>query len=486
MKTSKILKGPDREKWMRVWDKARAAVCMIIFACASNELLPYLERLRSSIEAKQKLSEPMLEASCALCHLADSCHGDAVLVGKLKDLNEFLKEMVGRLCDDEPLVEKDANALISSWASKSTSICACLGDCATKAHAQGLGPESKLKGCVDELVAEKEKVSQALEASLKGHLRDRSLDNIQECMLILRNAVLSAGEVQPTSKDNFNQKVEAALLVSSVLGAEGAVIREGIDAACLLLNCLMAYAAAMCDHDSVEQRMAAVAAFVKAYKAFPVATYASALKEMNKSFSHSCLSDKDYDDMSNIVGAMSAKMDVEFQAIVAHHQGKLEAAFIAEADVEIPDHIAKIEQYSDIDSSSVTTAFNMDATKKLSNDAGELEQAIRAVEQAATDMGINAAEIVELHKYTASYRNAIRWLLTGNVLYILVSKAVTRSMLAGSGVHAKASKEMKSCIKTAADHDVELPQGIHACVTLICGESSATAETQPQPSHAVP
>ncbi|CAE7753076.1 unnamed protein product [Symbiodinium necroappetens] len=484
MKSLKVLKGGDREKWMCVWAKAKAAVFMIVFACASNELLPYLGQLRSSIESKQMLSDPMLEPTCALCHLADNCHGEDVIVGKVKDLSEFVKEMIRLLCDDGPLAEKDANTLISSWASKSTALFACLNECASKAHAQGLDPENKMKECVDKLVAEKEKVSHSLEASLKSHLRDRSLTNIQECMLILRNAVLSAGEVQTTSKDNFDQKVEAALLVSSVLGAEGTVIREGIDAACLLLNCMVAHAAVVHDYDSADQRMAAVVTFLKAYKALPTDNYAVALKEMNKSFSVSCFSEKDYEDMSNFVDAMSAKKDAEFQAIVAYHQGKLEAAYIAEADVEIPDHIAKIEKYSDIKASSVTAAFSMDVTKKLSNNAAELEQAIAAVEEAANAMGIDATEMVELHKYTGSYRSAIRWLLTGNVLYLLVSKAVTRAMVAGSGVHPKASKEMMSCIKTAAEHHIELPQGIHACVTLICGGSTAT--TQAQPSHAVP
>ena len=476
MKTLKVLKGADREKWCRVIGKARGAVCMVIFACVSNELLPYFERLRSSIKAHEMLNEPMLGESCSLCHLADSGHGEEILLGKLKDLNEFLKDMNRRLCDPEPLAEKDASTLTTTWVSKSTATFACLAECATKAHKEGLDPECKLKECAYNLAAEKEKLGQTLEESLKGHLRDRSLSHIQECFLILRNAVLSAGEVRPESKDNFYNKMEAAQLVSTVLGAEGNAIRQGMDVSCVLLECMMAYDAVVRECSSTDERMAAVVVFLKGCKDLSVVDYISALKEMNKSFPVSCLSDKDYEDMTNIVSVMFAKKDTEFQAIVAYHKEKLDAAYIPEADVEIPDPFMKIEQCADVKPASVSCSFSMEKTQHLSTKASELEKAISAVETAAKDMGIDTIELIELPKYKGSYRSTIRWLLTGNVLYLLVSKAVTRAMLAGSGVSEKAKAQLMSCIKTAVEHDVELPQGIHACVTLICGESRAATQ----------
>ncbi|CAE7806511.1 unnamed protein product, partial [Symbiodinium necroappetens] len=484
LKHQKVLKGADREKWCRILEKARGGVGMVIFACVANEILPYLERLRSSIQTTEMLSEPMLEASCALCHLADSCHGEDVLVGKLKDLNEFLKELNRRLCDEQPLVEKDAKTLTTAWASKSASTFACLTECANKLHTQGLDPECKLKECANTLAAEKDKVSRVLEDSLKGHLRDRSLTNVQECMLILRNAVLSAGEVRAESKENFDKKKEAVLLVSTVLGDEGNAIRQGMDMSCMLLGCMMSYDAVTHESDSADQRMTTVMEFLKNCKELSTVNYVSDLKEMNKSFPVSPLSDTDYEAMNDIVKSMLARKDTEFEAIVAYHKEKLDAAYITDADTEIPDLFMSVECYSDIKAEAVTSGFGMDKTKELSAKAAELEQAISAVEKAATDMGMGVVELIDLSRYKCSYRSAIRWLLTGNVLYILMSKVVSRAMKAGSGAGPKAITQMKDCLKTAADHDVELPQGIHACVTVICGDSSAA--TQAQPSHAVP
>ena len=77
-----------------------------------------------------------------------------------------------------------------------------------------------------------EDIKSAIETSLQDQLREGSLKNVQECVNILMIAVRSPGKaLSNESFSIFNEKVEAAQLVATILGAEGKVFNKSIEAA---------------------------------------------------------------------------------------------------------------------------------------------------------------------------------------------------------------------------------------------------------------
>ena len=277
-----------------------------------------------------------------------------------------------------------------------------------------------------------------MEKTLQVQLKDTSALNVKECIGILMTAVRADGKgVAQDVRDVFFEKVEASLLVSTILKDDGAHVRAGIDAAAAPFSCMEANVEAQRNMDEngtdgeSQKKLERTLEFLKSHAKLMQGEVdcCTALTGLNAMVSVPVLTPEDMDQVTAIMQILATIRESAFQMIVETCQKMLDGSFIADDAVTIDDEILKIEAHSDIVEEVVRSKFDVKFTRELSSKATGLEQALAHVNTTASAMGMNAEDIVnDIAKYQTSYGNTIRWMATGNVLYSLLSKAVRRAV----------------------------------------------------------
>ena len=484
-KATRGLKGADRDKLVRVQKLAKSCVFCIFYNHITNELVPYVSELATAINERTVFDTALLTESRCVLHLADGCgHGEEALLDKLKDFSEFMCALSKKLCGTDTVSEKDASALTATWESKSKAVIAAIAAFIERSESVGDDPQKQMKEVLDDLKANACEVGQAMEASLQNQLRDGLLANVLECMRVLMLTLASAETVvEEEIADTFYQNVERAQLVSTILGAEGKTDSAGIAAASSLFACVEAYALAKLPSDDGNTKSQNSLAFVKSYVTMMQDTcdILQALRDLNAIVK--VFSDDDASVLTSVMEKLAESHRDALNTFIGQCQTQLDSNFIDENSVEIPEEFFQIDSHSAIDEGLVRTKFDMKFTTTISNSAVKLEEAIEHAKQIAVSCGMPVGDMINLAKYEGSYAAAIRWLATGNVLYSLTSKAVSRALLTGTKPAAKALSALNDAMKAAAEHKVEIPPGLQAVVTKIV---QPDAPTDVQPTAAVP
>ena len=282
----------------------------------------------------------------------------------------------------------------------------------------------------------------------------------------------------------FNEKVEAAQLVSTILGAEGKLVNKGIEAASDLFSCLEAFSLLegpkdMTETTAAQKTLAFMKSYLKIANADADCKCSEALGGLNSVVQ--VLSDDDQSCLSDVLAKLSESYDAGLKKFIGQCKDELDNSFIDETSVEIAEPFLSLDTFEAIDENLVKTSFDMKLTTKVSSNAVKLEHAIAKAREIAVSCGMCVESLVDLSKFEASYRAAIRWLATGNVLYSLSSKAVRRAVLTNTKPNPKAINALTEAMKVAADHKVELPPGLQAVVTRVTQQPQDA-----QPAEAVP
>ena len=473
-KATRGLKGADRDKLVRVQKLAKSCVFCIFYNHVTNELVPYLSELATSIQEHAGLNTALLtESSCVLA-----------LLDKLRDFSEFMDGLGKKMCSTDAINEKEASTLTSSWEAKSKAVIAAVAAFIDRSESAGDNPEKQMKEVLDELKGQAAEVGAAITAALQNQLRDGSLANVQECIRVLLMAMGCAGTVvEQEVADTFYQNVERAQLVSTILGEDGKTVNAGIKAAHDLFACLEDFAFSKLPSDTSATESQRHLAFVKGYVTLSKDNCDGVQAMMDLNSIVKVFSDDDKSVLTTVMQRLSESHSDALNKFIGECKTQLDSNFIEESTVEIPEEIFQIDSPAAIDEALVRNKFDMKFTSTISNNAMKLEEAITHAKQIAVSCGMPVEDMIPIGKYESAYAAAIRWLATGNVLYSLTSKAVSRALLTGTKPAPKALSALSDAMRAAADHKVEIPPGLQAVVTKIL---QPNAQTDVQPTAAVP
>ena len=491
-KGMKVLKGEDREKLITVQRTGKNAVYMIVLQHLINDLIPYFKELEAAINNKEPFSKWFLDDDMAIMFLEDGCgHGEEALLDQLKDFSTFVYEVATQICGDESLPHKDASSLPTLWSTKSKAMVAALAACVDRAERNKCFSEGRLQEHMNLVKTQMTAVGEAIEKSLQGQLREGSMTNVTDCLKTMMVAVHQTESqcVDEDVKTDFFQKVEAAQLVSTILGDEGHKVSAGVHAASLLFGCVCARAQVIrggADGDGDSEKRKKSLDFIKSYSEMMALDVGCilAVKELNDIVS--VLSAEDVACVEALMQNLTNLHDQEFDQTVKDCNQRLDACYVEEKLVELPQFVLNLENHSDIDEAKVKTAFSMQLTTDISAKAVALESAVVDAKATAGQMGKDASAVFNIMKYQTAYSSAIRWLATGNILHALLSRAVRRAVLTNTRPHQKAMNVLGSASKAASDHDVEIPAGLQAVVSKVANPQGGAADGDAQTSHAVP
>ncbi|CAE7517741.1 unnamed protein product [Symbiodinium sp. CCMP2592] len=476
-KPVKCLRGADRDKLLRVQKTAKQAVLAIVFGCLNNELLPYLNELSRCLSAKETCASTMLPSSCCIMQLADDCgqycsNGEGMVLNKLKDLSEFASTLAEK-CSAESVPEAEASALSSQWKTKAWIFNRTLDICATKATAAAPDGEdaTRMASILTTVQSSCDTVSSAIDIALRGHVKDKAMSNIDELIKTVVAVVSNVDGPGPTAEDttNFFAKIEAAKLASTVLGEDGATVRNGTEALALLYTCLTSSVSARDREPNTVIEEKIIVDFIMSCNKLVDMDYSDAWAKLNSVTT--VVSDEALAILTQSATTMRDLRDTEFTTLSTAIKEHLDGAAIDESTVEIHDGIYAIESFDDIaktKDSLTDVHFSMSKTTEVSTQATKLEEAIRHAKEIASGMGMKVEDVVpNLVNHETSYRSALKWLVTGNMLYSLTSKAVRRALQTQTKPNGKAITSLKDALAAAADNNLEVPVSLQALASKI-------------------
>ena len=482
-KATKGLKGSDREKLGRVQKLAKSCVFCIFYNHVVNELVPYLHDLAVHISSKEPFEARLMSESSCILRLTDGCgHGEEALVDKLKDFSEFTHTLAARLCDTGELNEETASSLTAAWETKSKATIAAIAAFVDRSESSGDDPQKQKKEVLDELKDQAAEVGKSMESALQGHLREGSMANVKECIQVLVQAARCPGTLleEHVSMD-FYKKVEMTQLVSTILGDEGKIVNTGAETACNLFSCLEAYSFSLNPSDTAATATQRSLDFVKTYvkTVSDNANFAESLTALNSVVE--VLTKEDQDSVTAALKVLSDAHGAAINKFMGDCKAELDAHFIQPAEVEIPEQFMTIDCRDMINDELVKSSFDMKVTGAVSTTAMKLEEAITFAKDIAVSCGMNVEDLVNIAVYEGSYGAALRWLITGNLLYSLTSKAVKRAVLTSTRPQAKALQALNDAMKVATEHKVEIPPGLQAVVTRIVQPDAVDVQPEAVP-----
>ena len=464
-KGMKVLKGADREKLLRVQEMVRSACGFIVMACVKHELLPWLKTWMANLAAKQPTNVPMLAPTSCVMRLADGCgHGQESLVAMIKDASTFLGELQKKIAGPA-LPASEVSSLTTTWNVKSKALVASFSASAAKC-----GANENVTILVEELKVTVGKASSAIEEALKAEVQGEAWASVKKCMSLFERLV-SAWVCDenvcdiPRWKSEFEQEVESAKLYSTVLSDSRTTVCDGLEHALLLAQAIVAQEqpSVVALKDGAEPKLNT--ALIKVTRQLGAYTnpasmilLLSELKIWPEDFLEGLMATQE--DVMN-----SAKTELEAFATACRRE--LSLCIINPSMIDIPDSILKVQAYSEIDAAVVKDKFDIERLKEVSELAVKLQTTIDFVAQTADTCGIPPNEIAELPKYQESYRSAIKWMTTGNVLFSLLTKAISRAVLTSSKPTGKALASLQESLKYASENEVEIPPGLQALVSKV-------------------
>ena len=428
-KSVKALKGNERDRLYKVQWLARSSVQVICCNHVVNDLLPHLRDFTQHINDNTAFDAVLLPKSACLMHLADVCDGEEGWMRKLKQFNEKVNHVASQVCGAEGMTDQDASKVSSAWKAASKAVLTTVGDLSDRVEAAGVDPQKQMAGVLEQLKLEVSNVGAAIELSMQGWLREGALATVKDCVDMLMSAAESPGQkMDDQVAIDFSAKVENAQLVSTILGEDGKTVKTGIQTASMLFGCLDAYAAAIANNDNAETSVG----FVKSY--LKLTTCSSSVLEdlVGLNAVVAVLSQQAQLKVTEVVKLLSDMSEKSLKTFVGQCSQTLDASFIEDNIVEVPEPIAKIDCQTELDdklTALVKEHFGMERTKHISDKAGKLEGAINGAKKIADSLGLPPGDMLNIVKYETSYANAIKWLATGNVLYTLTTKVVRRAVL---------------------------------------------------------
>ena len=463
-KKMKSLKGSDRDKLERVQTMAKTGAVAIILAYVNNEMLPYLDP--SNLRGGHQTIGEMMDSSSCIMNLADaSGHGQEALIDMLKDISTFVKSTDDTLRLSDKSAEQFA-ALPTTWTVKTKAMIASLSACVSKLESSDAASDlvERLKNTVAD-------TGLALSTVLQQGVHDAAWSSVKMCIDCLSEAVSGDKAAKDLLQGEFPRAVEASKLYSTVLGDDGKVVLAGVEAVSLVLNVMVLECSLEGDSDSDEKTLDTVRhEFIRVTRTMTgltteqLMTSVSELDKMNPNLLSSDVIAK----ATSICQRTIDKGHVEFANIVKTCKEQLSEAIIPDNKIEIPEFVNQLETYADLSSDKVKTYFDMTVAEDLAGKASALSSAIDHVTDIANILDVDVSEIVDdLGMYKTCYSNAIRWMATCNVLYVMVSKAVTRSVQTGSKLNAKVQVQFADALKLSSEQGAELPASIQALITTL-------------------
>ncbi|CAE7781666.1 unnamed protein product [Symbiodinium sp. CCMP2592] len=461
-KKMKSLKGADREKLERVQTMAKTGAVAIVLAYVNYEMLPYLDLWTSNLKEKHRTIEEMMNSSSCIMHLADACgHGLEALIGMFKDISAFVKSTDDKLRSSDKSAEQLA-ALPTTWEVKTKAMIASLSACVSKAEASDQATE--LVERVRSAVAD---TSSTLSTVLQQGVQDDAWSSVKVCINCLAEAVNGDKAGAELLQGEFPSAVEASKLYSTVLGDEGKAVLAGVDAISLVLNVMVLEGSLECVDADENTLITSRHEFIQVTRTMTRLTLeklmasVSELDKMNTKLLSSDVITK----ATSICQRAIDKGQAEFVNIVETCKERLSGALIPESKLDMPEFVNQLESYEQLSSDTVKTYFDMKVAEDIAGKTSELSSAIDHVNEIAKALSVDIAEIMDMSIYNTCYTNAIRWMATCNVLYVLISKAVSRAVMTGSKPNAKVQLQFSEASKLASDQGAELPVCIQALIT---------------------
>ncbi|CAE7224018.1 unnamed protein product, partial [Symbiodinium sp. CCMP2456] len=394
-KKMKVLKGADKEKLDRVLLMARNGAVAIILAFVNFEMLPYMNTWASELRERKPSTDSMMSSSSCVMHLADaSGHGQESLVEMIKDIAAFMTSTSEKIGSSDTTAE-NLSTLPTTWAVKTKAMIASLAACAAKA---AVGEQA------DDLV-------------------DRA-------------------------------KSASAKLYSTILGDDvGKSVLTGVDAISTLVTAMVAEtsldqlaAAGDADEHAVDIQTHELIRSARKLEELTVEKLTTSVSELNGA-NDNTLSPDTLSNLGSICQRLIKRGQHEFDSIAKRCKDMLSKSVISDSDVEIPEFVQLLESYDQLDCAKIKDAFDLTAASNITSQITALGSAIDRVKELATLLVMDASEIVELKNFEAAYRNGIKWMGTCNILYLLISKAVSRAVLAGSKPSPKAVNQFTEAAK---------------------------------------
>ncbi|CAE7833830.1 unnamed protein product [Symbiodinium sp. CCMP2592] len=485
-KKMKVLKGVDKDKLDRVLQMARTGAVAVILAFVNNELVPYMNTWSTDLRDKQSSTDGVMSSSTCVMHLTDaSGHGQEALIGMLKDIDAFMSSTSEKLRSSETSPE-NLSTLPTTWAVKTKAMSASLAACVAKAQVGEKGDD-----LVDRVKSAVADAGSALAKVLQDGVQDDAWASVLVCVTCLVDVVTEGKAKKELLTGEFPEAVESAKLYSTILGDEvGASVLAGIEAISTFVTAMVSVtsldqlvAAGDPDEQTMETQSHELIRTARKLDELTVEKLTTSVSELNKE--NIPISSETLSKVGSICQQLIERGQHEFAKITKTCQDRLSKSFIADSDVDIPEFVHKMESYDQLDGEieNIKKAFDLTVAGNISSQTTDLGSTIDCVKELATSLEVDASEIVELTKFETSYRNGIRWMGTCNILYLLISKAVSRAVLAGSKPSQKAIVQFTDATKVCSDQGVELPAGLQALITkVIRAEESDAQPAQPKES----
>ena len=246
----------------------------------------------------------------------------------------------------------EASALSQQWKVKSCVFTKSLESYVCKATASNLeGSDSegakKMGLIVSTVVSSCEAVGDAIDVSMRGHVREKVISNIDDITKTIVAAARPCPDnagLTPEEKTSFFEKIEAAKLASTVLGDDGDTVRQDTEALALLFACLTSDVSASHrdSNTSIDQQL--VIDFIKSCSRLADMDYTTAWAKLN-SFTKS-VADEDLSVLTSSAATMFTVKDKEFAALSLAIKENLDSVAIKEEEVKIHESIHAIEAFT--------------------------------------------------------------------------------------------------------------------------------------------
>ena len=468
-KKMKVLKGADKDKLERVIQMARNGAVAIILAFVNNEMVPYMNTWTSELRDKKPSVESMMPSSSCIMHLADaSGHGQEALIGMLKDISAFIVSASEKIGSSDSTAES-LSTLPTTWAVKTKAMIASLVACTTSAEVGEAATD-----LVDRVKSAVTDAGSGLSKVLQDGVQDNAWASVQLCVSCLSEVVTKGTAGKELLTGEFPGAVESAKLYSTILEEDvGKKVLAGVEAVSILVTAMVSQtsldqltAAGDADEQTVELQSHELIRSTRKLDELTLEKLTTSVSELG--IIGEALSPDTLSKVGSICQQLIERGQHEFASVTTRCTDLLSKSFIAESDVEIPDFVQQLESYDQLDGEKIKAAFDLTVANNITSLTTELGSAIDTVKELAASLEVDASKIVELTRFETAYRSGIRWMGTCNILYLLISKAVSRAVLAGSKPSAKALGQFQDALKVCTDERVELCAGLQAVVTKVC------------------
>ena len=475
-KKLKILKNGDRDKLNRVQDLSHQAVLVAILAHVNHELIPFLTQWSDVVKTADDDVVIDYESRC-VGSLAD---GVCPITDLLKDVAKFLGDLKGKFFG--PAIDpKEIGVLSATWKLKSKVLLEALSAAVSKAGADSdqRVPEliEKLKECVMTVGA-------TIDHAIHTEVDESTSKLVEKCLHTLQ-VVSTTGKIDQNQEhakalEEFGQMVEEGQLMSTGLSDEGngKVVRDGLKLVLLLVRAMTADTCLKTSTaESAETFSRELIASVHEVNS-ECTNIMALLSDLDAKVS--ALTPDDHKKIESVWITVSGSAEERMKSMAEDCESRLKAALIPESEVEIPESVDKIESYHDITAELVKDTFRIETIKELSDKTVQLGDAITHARTVSTSLGMEVGKLVEIATSESSYRSAIRWMATGNVLYALLSKAIARAVQTRSKPSAKALSSLQDSLKIASENSVELPASLQAVITKVSSGEEMSLRGQQQ------